>query len=326
MVQNTPVDFTRTSMSNSNVPFFTIAIPTYNRLNYLKEAVNSILEQTFQDFEILIGQDITPNGLEPTISSWAIELSNSDSRVRYFSNERNLGLSGNWNKLVLNANGQYVIIIGDDDKLASGFLEKVALQIRANDADVAFTSQLFIDSDGIVQTELSEKLNEEYHRSELASGLLPDAISVVLKNSVPMSAAVIRKEWLIKHPFDPKLNTPEFEVFLKIALAGGRFVYINEPLAYYRVHLQSATSSGLTIHTLLENVIAIQVPKQYESLKHEFVSTKIKYAVNCCLREGNKKLAKQLLQSDYYPKPITFSKLAQTVLLYFPTTLINKLI
>ena len=141
-----------------------------------------------------------------------------------------------------------------------------------------------------------------------------------------MSAAVIRTEWLRKFSFDPNLNTPEFEVFLKIALAGGKLVYINEPLAYYRVHLQSATSSGLSIHKLLENVIAIQVPESHEYLKHEFVSTKIKVAVNCCLREGNKKLAKQLLYSDYYPKPITFSKLAQTVLLHFPTKLINKLI
>lgn len=313
-------------MSNSQSPLFTIAIPTYNRLNYLKEAVVSVIAQSFQDFEILIGQDITPNGLEPTIASWAIELSKSDSRVRYFSNEHNLGLSGNWNKLVKHAKGEYIIIIGDDDKLASDFLEKAALQIKSNDADVVFTSQLFINSDGIIQKELTETLNKEYHRSELTTGLLPDAISVVLKNSVPMSAAVIRKEWLMKYPFDPNLNTPEFEVFLQIALDGGRYVYINEPLAYYRVHLQSATSSGLSIHKLLENVIAIQVPQSHEYLKHEFVSTKIKVAVNCCLREGNKKLAKQLLYSDYYPKPMSFSKLAQTVLLYFPTKLINKLI
>jgi glycosyltransferase involved in cell wall biosynthesis len=313
-------------MSNFQSPLFTIAIPTYNRLNYLKEAVESVLGQSIQDFEILIGQDVTPNGLEPTIAFWAIELSKSDSRVRYFSNEHNLGLSGNWNKLVSLAQGEYIIIIGDDDKLASDFLEKAAQQIKSNVADVVFTSQLFINSEGIVQKELTEKLNKEYHRSELTTGLLPDAISVVLKNSVPMSAAIIRKEWLMKHPFDPKLNTPEFEVFLKIALVRGKFVYINEPLAYYRVHLQSATSSGLSIHKLLENVIAIQVPESHENLKYEFVSTKIKVAVNCCLREGNKKLAKQLLYSDYYPKPITFSKLAQRVLLYFPAKLINKLI
>lgn len=313
-------------MPNSNTPFFTIAIPTYNRLNYLKEAVESVLGQSIHDFEILIGQDLTPNGLEPTIASWAKELSKSDSRVQYFSNEHNLGLSGNWNKLVSFAQGEYIIIIGDDDKLASDFLQKAALQIKSNDADVVFTSQLFINSEGIVQKELTEKLNKEYHRSELTTGLLPDPISVVLKNSVPMSAAVIRTKWLRTFSFDPNLNTPEFEVFLKIVLKKGKFIYINEPLAYYRVHLQSATSSGLTIHKLLENVIAIQVPKSHEYLKYEFVSTKIKIAVNCCLREGNKKLAKQLLYSDYYPKPITFSKLAQTVLLYFPAKLINKLI
>ena len=304
----------------------TIAVPTYSRLVYLKDAVNSIRNNAQNlYFEILVGQDITPQGLDVPIQKWCVEQLKVDDKFSYFSNSQNLGLAGNWNKLVKEAKGEYVMIIGDDDLLGTDFLEKV-VPVMHEAADVIFTSQSFIDSDGNILGDLTHQLNKEYGRTEMPTGWLQQPIATVLRNSVPMSASVIKKKWLEKYPFDPSLNTPELEVFLKIALEGGRFYFVNEPLALYRIHQQSATSSGLTIHRMLRNLIQIKVPDAYEVLKREFISTKILYAVNMALRSGEKELAKQLLASSYYPKKDVAKKWVQYLLLQLPDRWIKKLI
>jgi glycosyltransferase involved in cell wall biosynthesis len=99
----------------------TIAIPTYDRLEYLKEAVASARAQTYCDIEVLIGDD----GTSKAIKAWAESVTSIDSRVRYQRNERKLGLAGNWNTLADAARGEFIVIIGDDDRLLPNFVEKL---------------------------------------------------------------------------------------------------------------------------------------------------------------------------------------------------------
>ena len=75
----------------------TIAIPTYKRLNYLKEAVTSALNQTYENIEVLISQDPTKEGLNESIQCWCQSLASQNAKVRYQSNITTLGLAGNWN-------------------------------------------------------------------------------------------------------------------------------------------------------------------------------------------------------------------------------------
>src|SRR5437870_5191686 len=100
------------------MPLVTIAIPTYERLSYLVEAVGSALAQSYEKIEVLVGDD----GSNPAIREWCEEQTKSDSRFRYQKNNRNLGLAGNWNALADAARGEYINIIGDDDRLLPNFL------------------------------------------------------------------------------------------------------------------------------------------------------------------------------------------------------------
>ena len=303
-----------------------ICIPTYSRLNYLKIAVESILVQTYQDFEICVALDPKPTGPDQDIHNWCTAFALTNSKFRYQLNERNVGLAGNWNVMANMATGDYVIIIGDDDTLEPDYLEQVTKNLAKSNADVVFTDQNFIGPDGEVLAELSAQVSIEYHRATLPAGILSEPIASVLKNTVPMSSSIIRRELLLKYPFDPILNTPELEVFLKIAVSGGVFEYIDKRSANYRVHPGSETSGGLKLHYMLKNIIPVKVPGQYESLKFELISTKMIPAVNICLREGNTDLAKMLLGSGYYPSGKGHLKLIQNILLYLPTQLIKKII
>jgi glycosyltransferase involved in cell wall biosynthesis len=296
-----------------------VCIPTYSRLDYLIEAVDSVFAQTFRDFEVCVALDPKPSGPDKDIENWCKSFALENPLFRYLVNEKNVGLSGNWNVLAHMAKGDYVIIIGDDDSLEPTYLEEVTKNIERFKPDVVFTDQNFIGSDGTIMQDLTEEMSVVYFRKGLESGLLPDPVETVLKNTVPMSSSIIRRSLVLKFPYDPTLNTPELEVFLKIAAEGGVFEYVAKRVANYRVHPGSATSGGLKLHYMLRNIIPVEVPAKYEKLKYDLISSKMIPAVNICIREGNISLGKLLLHSKYYPSDKNHLKMIQRVLFYCPT-------
>lgn len=99
---------------------FSIAIPAYKHL-YLKEAIESILLQSYPNYEIIIVNDASPYDLD------SIVLSYGDDRIKYFKNERNCGainVVDNWNLCLRYATGNFLICMGDDDKLLPNCLEE----------------------------------------------------------------------------------------------------------------------------------------------------------------------------------------------------------
>lgn len=108
-------------------PFISVLIPSYNRPEYLIKCIESIIESDFDNYEILISDDNSPR-IE--------EISNSLSPYLSFPNisferqPRNLGWSDNRNYLVEHAKGQFVILLGDDDKIAPNTLSRLSKYIE----------------------------------------------------------------------------------------------------------------------------------------------------------------------------------------------------
>ena len=99
-------------------PLFTIAIPAF-KSSYLGECIESVLNQSYKDFELLIIDDCSPEDLK------SIVLKYEDARIRYYRNEKGFGavnVVGNWNKCLEYAKGDFIICMGDDDKLKPNFL------------------------------------------------------------------------------------------------------------------------------------------------------------------------------------------------------------
>jgi glycosyltransferase involved in cell wall biosynthesis len=295
-----------------------ICIPTYTRLAYLKELVDSCFNQTYNDFEICISQDVTPEGLNLEIREYceALEINNPDL-IKYKAQNKNLGLAGNWNALVDMAEGEFIFIPGDDDVISNSFLEKMLDQAN-EDIDVIFCNQNFIDHKSNVLKNFTDEQNYHYKRDILNSGYIEKPIAVVLQNSVPMSAALIRRDWFSKFSFDNLINTPELEVFLKIAVSGGRFVFVDEQLASFRIHPGSATNAGLTTGRYISNIMDIEIPSEYNGLKSDLITKSIIPAINNSIKNGNKNLAIKLHKSQYYPKNKIIYNIAHTILLILP--------
>jgi glycosyltransferase involved in cell wall biosynthesis len=307
-----------------------LCIPTYSRVEYLKLAVTSCLNQTFEDFEICVSQDPKPDVPDNAITHWCKQMQESlpCGKFRYNLNKERLGLAGNWNKLVEMARGDYLIIIGDDDLLDNNFLTEMSNILgkeRNEKLSVIFCNQFFINELGEILEETTKKLNTHYGRNKINEGMLSEPVKVVFNNSIPMSAALIRRDLLLKYPFDCRSNAPEFVVFLKIAIENGIFYYCDKQLASYRLHAQSATSSGLTVHYAVKNVIDTVVPAEYQSIKREYLSNhSMVVAVNMAFREGNKKLAWELITNKYYPLNKIHYRVIQILLMFIPKGIVKK--
>lgn len=90
-------------------PFFTVVIPTHNRSNLLNRAIKSVLNQTFDDFEIIIVDDYSNDDTSSVVGSF------SDPRIIYLKNSRAKGVSGARNMGIFSAKGHWVAFLDDDD-------------------------------------------------------------------------------------------------------------------------------------------------------------------------------------------------------------------
>lgn len=93
-----------------NTPKVSVIMPVYNtKEEYLREAIESILNQTFKDFELIIVNDGSTNNAEEVIKSY------KDKRIRYYKNETNIGIPKTRNRLLSLATGQFIANMDSDD-------------------------------------------------------------------------------------------------------------------------------------------------------------------------------------------------------------------
>jgi len=118
-------------------PLISIGVPTYKRKEMLRECVRSILAQSFQDFEILLGNDDPSERLDNA------RLRISDEKIKIYNHKNNIGEIANLNFLLAQSRARYFTWLGDDDAYFETFLESVALALHKNsNALVTFTEHL----------------------------------------------------------------------------------------------------------------------------------------------------------------------------------------
>jgi glycosyltransferase involved in cell wall biosynthesis len=133
-----------------SLPLVTIAIPTYNRAdNYLPQTVTSALTQTYPNIEIIVADNCSTDHTETLMRGF------SDSRIRYFRHEENIGANNNFNFCLQQAKGTYFLFLHDDDLIDHDFVEACMNAKRyAGDVGIIRTGMRVIDSEGKVFREI----------------------------------------------------------------------------------------------------------------------------------------------------------------------------
>ncbi len=132
--------------------FFSIIIPTYNRVAFISRALHSLRMQTFQDFEVIIVDDGSTEDYSPTLSAF------NELNIKYQKNNLNRGVSYTRNEAIKASQGEWLVLFDDDDELSPNYLSDVFIYINDNFA----TNKLFFWGNVKVVTYSEEKSTTEH--------------------------------------------------------------------------------------------------------------------------------------------------------------------
>jgi glycosyltransferase involved in cell wall biosynthesis len=302
-------------------PLVSIIIPTWNAKSYVREAIDSAFEQTYENREIIVVDDGSTDGtravLEPYIAS---------QKITYLYQE-NKGLSGARNTGIRESRGTYLALLDADDIfLPEKISEQVAYLESHSACDVSYCD-LYHFWDG--ETKLL-KLNYTYYSgTEVLPHLLEGSFIAPL--SVVMRRSVVQRFGY----FDENLRRSEdLEFWLRIAHGGARFEFLPDRLAKLRMrktaNLQGLESQPAVKETMLEVLLRIErAMTPDERARFHMRRHKMRYQINiglAYLLNARKTDAKQKIKTAFsdYPLGGLLGWLAWAPFAIFPAALIQK--
>ena len=212
-----------------------ICIPAYNNAQHIGETIESVLAQTFTDFELVIVDDNSKDNTVEVVQ----EYMKKDSRVVLYQNEKNLGMSGNWNRCVEMTKGEFVKLICADDILMPDCLENEVRAIKkAENISMVISDSQLIDND-------KKKIGTfpRYHKAGLVGGAKIAKASLIMINYFGMPCAVLFRRACFDKVggFDSNYKyILDFDLWMNMAGTGAVYV-IKECLNGFRLRNDSNT-------------------------------------------------------------------------------------
>ena len=218
-------------------PLVSVCIPAYNNASYIKETIESVLNQTYQNIELVIADDQSKDNTVEVIKSIR------DDRIRLYENEKNLGMSGNWNHCLELCNGEFIKLLCADDLLAKDAIEKEAKALMEHpEVVMAESDTRFIDMNGKFKGTY-----RRYHSKGAVDGKKIARAGFFSQNyfGAPL-ANMFRKSVLEQvHGFDTNYYyILDYDLWIRIACLGKVYI-IHEPLNFFRVRNDSNTGEGM---------------------------------------------------------------------------------
>ncbi len=205
-------------------------MPVYNAAPYLAEAITSILEQTFSDFELLIVNDGSTDGSKAVISSF------DDQRLRVITHDRNQGLVASLNDGLDKARGTYIARMDADDVMRADRLAiQFAFMAKNSEIDVVASFVDLMNAEGVTTGVWD---------TDRAAAAEEDIRNVMAKtNCIAHPSVLIRKESLGLLRYSTRQSGCEdWDLWMRVLARGGRIAKIPEALLNYRVHASSVMS------------------------------------------------------------------------------------
>lgn len=208
----------------------TIAIPVYERTTYFLEAVNSILNQTVKCDIIVVDNASTHSFFKDKCS---------ELNVKYYRNDSNIGMFGNWNRCVELSTSEYVMILGDDDVLEDNYVEQFLDAYKENnDLDIFYTNTAILYDSGVQNTKSFFKYGwrtgQEVLDEGAENGFVLPFLSFTIKRSLYKQYPFITSPHITGDTWWAYINTPKDAI-----LFGSDKVSM-----YYRIHGDQDTAKA----------------------------------------------------------------------------------
>jgi glycosyltransferase involved in cell wall biosynthesis len=223
----------------SDVPLVSVLIKSFNHAPYIRQAIDSILDQSLQDFEIVVTDDGSTDGTTEILRGF------TDQRIRLQMLTRNLGISGAMNATVARARGRYCAILNSDDQALPGRLQRQVDFLEANPAvSLVFGLPVPVGEDGSPADAYSDfsqplRLPDFSRRTWLRQFFFNG-------NCLCAPTAMIRREaYQAAGAYDRRLtNLQDLDMWVRMLIAGHAIHVLPEPLTAFRILANHANMSA----------------------------------------------------------------------------------
>lgn len=212
-----------------------IVMASYNYAPIIGEAIESVINQTYKDWELIIVDDGSTDNSVEVIKKYL-----SDNRIKLYINKKNLGLAKTVRKGIQYSTSDWIAFLESDDKFFPNALEEKVKAI-STDADIIFSDlELFGDKECIIHLQKHFDNLNNFILNLKKSGFIENFAKILPKiNVIPtFSVVMTKKELLAKCDFNP-LCKSTLDYYLWAQLACYKVYYINKKLTYWRMHKDS---------------------------------------------------------------------------------------
>jgi glycosyltransferase involved in cell wall biosynthesis len=210
-------------------PLVSVLMPAFNSEAYIKEAISSILSQTYPHFELIILDDGSSD------STFELIMQFQDPRIRALRHEKNQGTVATRNELVTLAKGKYIALLDNDDIARSDRLEAQVSFLEENPIDICGSDHLTLD-------EITGRIKKSKQCHTDAD------IRAMMTVASPLShpSIMARASVLKNHPYEKNTDIAEdYALWLTLSLAGFHFANLKKNLITYRIHPKQFSQSQI---------------------------------------------------------------------------------
>lgn len=232
-------------------PKISIQMCTYNRAYFIDKAINSVLSQTFQDWELLILDDKSTDNTEEIISKYL-----DDPRIRYIKNEENLGITKNRNKALTLSQGEYIAVLDSDDYWIDNTKLERQINFLNKHPDYVLVGTNFI---------VVDKNNNEINTSRYIFKNLYIRNLLIIKNPFCHSSVLYRKREIIDEgAYDEDLPIWEdYDLWLKLGIKY-KLDKLKIYTTAYRVHDNQSNKEKMKVAKNTQKFIIDKYRKNYK--------------------------------------------------------------
>jgi glycosyltransferase involved in cell wall biosynthesis len=235
------------------MPEVSVNICCYNSEKFIRQTLESVLNQTFKDFEIVIVDDGSEDRTGEIINEY------KDGCIKYYY-QQNKGLSASRNRAIELSSGKYIALLDHDDIWSSKKLEKQMQLFRDKPKLGLIFSNCYFRNEKKGKTRLYFKRDEDFHENPIGKFFIKDYIpllTIILKKDIVKSIGGFSEKYITCMDYD----------FIFRYLKKYKFDYLNEPLATYILH----GSNTFLKHSKKAHEEELQVIKRYMKVFPEVV-------------------------------------------------------
>jgi glycosyltransferases involved in cell wall biogenesis len=271
-----------------NKPMISVIVPVYNVEKYIKKGIESLLAQSYQNIEIILVDDGSPDNSPAILDQYT----KKDSRIKVL-HQKNQGVSTARNNGIKISNGEYILFVDGDDYVGKDYVEFFYKLISQKSADIAVNYDLF------------SALNSSHNHHEKEEVESPEQIieDIYLgKMNVAVWNKMYKKSFLEKNNirFNPKIWYGEGMLFNIECLSSTKKIAVGSRKVYYQVYNQNSAMRSFNMESNLCGIRSLELQKKYLDKKNKKLIRAWEYHLRCFNRSILTGIIKTNSKKKYY--------------------------